>query len=121
MTLDSYASWKGLSPQEYKAKKEMIARGLIKRCEKYLPGISSNIEVMEIATPMTMERYGSSPEGAIYGFAQTPEQSGLRRPGYDTQVKGLYLTGGWVQPGAGVHACFVSGVDAADLVLKYLK
>ncbi|MFA5063596.1 MAG: NAD(P)/FAD-dependent oxidoreductase [Candidatus Omnitrophota bacterium] len=121
MVLDSYTNWKDLSPQDYKAKKEQVARKLIERCEKYLPGLSANIEVMEIATPKTMERYGSSPEGAIYGFAQTPAQSVLRRTGYCTQVRGLYLTGAWTQPGAGVHACFVSGVDAADTVLRYLK
>ena len=121
MTLDSYVNWKDLSPQEYKAKKERVARELIQRCEKYLPGLSANIEVMEIATPKTMARYGTSPEGAIYGFAQIPEQSVLRRLAYDTLVKGLYLTGAWVQPGAGVHACFVSGVDVVDSALKYLK
>jgi len=121
MTLDSYANWKGLAAQEYKAKKEMVAWKLIKRCEKYLPGLSSNIEVIEIATPKTMEHYGSAPCGAIYGFAQTPEQSVLRRLTCATQVKGLYLTGAWVQPGAGVHGCFVSGTDTADLVLKFLR
>lgn len=121
MALDSYANWEGLSPRDYKLKKEDVARRLIKRCEKYLPGLAENIEVMEVATPKTMERYGSSPEGAIYGFAQTPEQSVSRRPAIETKVKGLFLAGAWTRPGAGIHACFVSGIDAARLALKFLK
>ncbi|MFA5096826.1 MAG: FAD-dependent oxidoreductase, partial [Candidatus Omnitrophota bacterium] len=68
----------------------------------------------------TMERYGSSPEGAIYGFAQTAEQSALRRLPRETRVKGLYLAGSWTQPGGGIHACFISGIEAAHSALRFL-
>jgi prolycopene isomerase len=121
MAIDSYAHWNNLSAQEYQSKKQEAAKKLIQRAEKYLPGLSEAIEVMEIATPKTMERYGSSPDGAIYGFSQIPEQSVLRRCPLETSVKGLFLTGAWVQPGAGVHACFISGMDAAKLALRFLK
>ena len=121
MTIDSYANWDKLSPQEYKLKKQEVARKLIKRAEKYLPGLNETIEVMEVATPKTMERYGSAPQGAIYGFAQTPEQSVFRRLPLDTAVKGLFLAGAWTQPGAGIHACFISGIDVAGLALRFLK
>lgn len=121
MVLDSYANWEKLSPEEYKLKKQEVAQKLIKRAEEYLPGLTKAIEVIEMATPKTMARYGSSPCGAIYGFAQTPEQSVFRRCPLKTEVKGLFLTGSWTQPGAGVHACFVSGIDTANLALKILK
>jgi prolycopene isomerase len=91
------------------------------RAEKYLPGLSKYIEVIEAATPRTMSRFSASPEGAIYGFAQTPKQSGINRLSQETKVKGLFLTGAWTRPGGGIHACFISGIDAADLALKYLK
>jgi len=29
----------------------------------------------------------------------------------------LFLAGAWTRPGAGVHACFISGMDAAELAL----
>ncbi|MFH0854988.1 MAG: NAD(P)/FAD-dependent oxidoreductase [Candidatus Omnitrophota bacterium] len=121
MVMDSYDNWDNLSPEEYKAKKQEAAKKLIKRAEEYLPGLTRAIEVMEIATPKTMERYGSSPRGAIYGFAQTPEQSVFRRLPLKTDVRGLFLTGAWTQPGAGIHACFISGMDVASLALKLLK
>ncbi len=120
MALDSFANWQGLDPQEYARKKSEAAKILIQRAEKFLPGLWANIEVTEVATPITMQRYTLSPQGAIYGFAQTVAQSGINRLSQDTCVKGLFLAGAWTQPGGGVHACFVSGLDAAEKALGLL-
>ncbi|MFA5271758.1 MAG: NAD(P)/FAD-dependent oxidoreductase [Candidatus Omnitrophota bacterium] len=121
MTLDSYDNWKDLTGTAYQEKKKQLAQKLIERCEKYLPGLSKHIEIMEVATPNTMYRYTLTPEGAIYGFAHTVMQSGIFRLDQKTKIKGLYLAGAWTRPGAGVHACFISGLDAAELTLKYLR
>ncbi|MCK9604603.1 MAG: NAD(P)/FAD-dependent oxidoreductase [Candidatus Omnitrophica bacterium] len=121
MTLDNYANWRDLSEEQYQAKKKEVADKFIKRSEKYLPGLSKYIEVMEIATPRTMARFGTSPEGAIYGFAQTIGQSGINRLAQETKVKGLFLAGAWTMPGGGAHACFLSGIMAGELASKYLK
>lgn len=121
MILDSYANWKGFSEDEYKLRKEEAGNKLIERAEKYLPGLSANIEIKEIATPLTMQRFGMSPEGAIYGFAQTVGQSGINRVSQKTTIKGLFLAGAWTRPGHGVHGCFVSGIEAAGLALHYLN
>jgi len=120
MTFDLYKNWQGLTDDEYREKKKRLADKLIKRAEKLLPGLSSSIEVMEIATPRTMYRYTLSPEGAIYGFSHSVKQSGILRLSQETCVKGLYLAGAWTRPGAGVHACFISGFDAAEFALKFL-
>lgn len=120
MALDDYAGWDNLSEEEYKKKKMEVANQFISRAEKYLPGLSKHIEVMEAATPRTISRFGSSVKGAIYGFAQTLEQSSLNRLPHETKVKGLFLAGAWTQPGGGVHACFLSGIDAGKLVLGQL-
>lgn len=121
MTFDSYKNWEGLIDEEYKQKKKRLADKLIKRVDVLLPGLSGYIEVMEVATPRTMYRYTLSPEGAIYGFAHSVKQSGMFRLSQETCIKGLFLAGAWTRPGAGVHACFVSGFDAAELVLKFLR
>ncbi|MCU0651768.1 MAG: NAD(P)/FAD-dependent oxidoreductase [Candidatus Omnitrophica bacterium] len=121
MALDSYFNWNSLTDEEYRQKKIEAAQQLINRAEKYLPGLSSNIEVMEIASPRTMAHYGVSPEGAIYGFSQTVKQASINRLPQKTVIKGLILAGAWTQPGAGVHGCFVSGIDAANLALSQLR
>jgi len=120
MTFDSYANWNTLSQDEYNKKKKEMAGAILANLEKHLPGISAHIEVMETATPMTLKRFGSVPEGTIYGFAQTVAQSSINRLAQDTKIKGLFLAGAWTRPGCGVHGCLVSGKDAADLAGKIL-
>jgi prolycopene isomerase len=120
MAYDTYSRWQDLEEAVYKRRKEEAAGKLIQRAEKYLPGLSGHIEVMEVATPRTMQRFTLSPQGAIYGFAQTLAQSGIKRLSQETLVKGLFLAGAWTRPGHGVHGCFISGIDAADLALQFL-
>lgn len=121
VALDSFSNWQGLGDEDYKKKKRETADVLIGRAARILPGLTENIEVTEIATPRTMARYGASPQGAIYGFAQTVPQASINRLDQATKIKGLFLAGAWTRPGGGVHGCFVSGNDAADLALKYLR
>ncbi|MDP2940720.1 MAG: NAD(P)/FAD-dependent oxidoreductase [Candidatus Omnitrophota bacterium] len=121
MVLDQYSNWENLDPDAYARKKKEVAEKLIRRAEHYLPGLAENIECVEVATPLTLERYTLSPQGAIYGFAQTLEQSGIRRLSQEASVAGLFLAGAWTRPGHGVHACFFSGMEAADLASAYLK
>jgi prolycopene isomerase len=121
MSLDSYANWDNLTIEKYQKKKKEVAGIIVARLEKYLPGLLSHIEVLEVATPKTMERFGSAPEGAVYGFAQTVPQSSLNRLKRTTKIRGLFLAGAWTQPGCGMHGCTVSGIDAADLALRFLK
>ncbi len=119
--LDSYANWKGLTDEEYRKKKRKVSAAILAHLESYLPGISGHIEVLEVGTPRTIERFASLPEGAIYGLAQTVAQASLNRLNQKTKIKGLFLAGAWTRPGCGVHGCLVSGKDAAELVLKYLR
>jgi prolycopene isomerase len=121
MTFDAYKNWCDLNEEEYKKKKIEVADKLIQRVEKYLPGLAKNIEIIQIATPLTISRFGSTLEGAIYGFAHTVGQSALFRLSAETKIRGLYLAGAWTRPGCGVHGCFISGITAADLVLRFLK
>jgi phytoene desaturase len=121
MTLANYAGWGTLTTEEYDKKKKETADSIVANLEKYLPGLSSHIEVIEVGTPKTMERFAVLPQGAVYGFSQIVAQSSLSRLSQETDLKGLFLTGAWTRPGCGVHGCLVSGIDAADLALKFLK
>lgn len=121
ITYAAYSDWVNLDKEQYRQKKAKVANILIRRAQQYLPGLERHIEVMEVATPLTFERYSDSPEGAIYGFAQTPQQAVINRLSPETKIRGLFLAGAWTQPGAGVHACFISGFNAAEIALKVLR
>jgi 1-hydroxycarotenoid 3,4-desaturase len=60
-------------------------------------------------------RYPGS-AGAIYGRASHGMMSALNRPSARTKIKGLYLAGGTVHPGAGVPMAALSGIAAARAI-----
>ena len=121
MSLANYADWDNLTEEEYQKKKKEVGDSIVASLEKYFSGLSSHIEVIEVGTPKTIERYAAIPNGAIYGFDETVGQSSINRLPQKTKIKGLFLTGAWTTPGCGVHGCFVSGVDAAELALNFLN
>ncbi len=102
----------------YKALKEKVADVLIKRAEKYLPGLRKYIEVKEIGTPRTMERYTLNPGGTIFGWEYNREQSLLKRLPQETPIENLYLAGAWTFPGGGQSAVLISGNMTADMILS---
>ncbi len=118
ISTQGYEPWKKFEADYFKGEKgaynrekSRIADLLIDRAEKqFLPGLRDAIEVMEVATPLTNVRFTSNPQGAIYGWDQTVDNSGNRRFPAATPIKGLYLSGAWTAPGGGYGACIPSGL-----------
>lgn len=97
----------------YKKEKERITEILINKAEKLvIPGLRSMIEVKEAATPLTNLRYTKNPEGAIYGYEQSLDNSFMNRIQSATPFKGLYLASAWGGPGGGYVPCLDSGRKA---------
>ncbi len=106
----------------YNREKTRIADLMIQQVEKVLlPGLSKAIEEKEIGTPLTNRRYTANYRGAIYGFDQTLDNSGLRRLPHKTPVKNLYLTGAWTSPGHGYGAVIASGLQCFGEIMKEWK
>jgi phytoene dehydrogenase-like protein len=53
---------------EYRGCKNHLAKEIIRIAEKILPGLSSSIEVMEVATPLTYQDWGNRYQGSIAGW-----------------------------------------------------
>ncbi|MEL6736777.1 MAG: FAD-dependent oxidoreductase, partial [Pseudomonadota bacterium] len=56
--------------------------------------------------------------GALYGRASHGWTASFARPGSKTKLPGLYLAGGSVHPGAGVPMATLSGMLAAQQIMK---
>ncbi|KAG5556337.1 hypothetical protein RHGRI_006814 [Rhododendron griersonianum] len=57
-TTASMEDWKGMSQEDYEAKKELVAEEIISRLEnKLFPGLKSSIVFKEVGTPKTHRRY----------------------------------------------------------------
>jgi phytoene dehydrogenase-like protein len=105
----------------YKAYKEQVARSYISRAETFLPELSKHVEVMEVATPLTIRGYTLNPQGSIFGWDNVPEQSTLSRLTQQTPVSNLYLAGAWTFPGGGQSAVIISGTIAARVILQAMS
>ena len=128
MMLSGYEPWRRFEADyfadrkdAYHNEKERIARALIEEAEKWvIPGLSSMIEVMEAATPLTNIRYTGNPEGAIYGYEQSMDNAYMTRLEQRTPFKGLYLASAWTKQGGGYQPCLGSGADAFKALIKDL-
>jgi len=115
----SWRYWYDMQQEDraaYDAEKQRVAREALARIETHHPGISSRVEVTDVATPYTTWRYTLNRRGSWGGWLMTPKamMTSIRRtlPGLDR----FYMAGQWVMPGGGVPPCLYSGRHAIQLL-----
>jgi phytoene dehydrogenase-like protein len=114
MLSSDYSYWKKLSEDRdaYNRKKEETGKILQDLLEQRFPGISSQIEMMNIATPMTFERYTGNWKGCFEGWLITPLNANVMMKPMSQTLPGLndfYMCGQWVEPGGGLPTGVMSG------------
>ena len=82
------------------------------------PGLRNHIELCDVATPVTHERYTGNRGGSIMAAKATGRNIRHRVAGYRTPVKNLYLGGHWAEYGGGVPVAVRAGANSALLVLR---
>ncbi|MCS5582210.1 MAG: NAD(P)/FAD-dependent oxidoreductase [Pseudomonadales bacterium] len=98
------------------AKAEYMSR-LVNMAGQYIPGLENHILFIEGGSPATMMRYSRNHQGAAYGWAMSPQQVGPARIDNCSPVNGLYFSGHWSSPGAGVYGVTLSGIQTVQKVL----
>jgi phytoene dehydrogenase-like protein len=114
MLKSDYDYWKSLAQERtaYVQKKEEIGRTVVGLLEQRFPGISSLVEVIDVATPLTFERYTGNWKGSFEGWLITPENSRVIMKPMSQSLPGLnnfYMCGQWVEPGGGLPTAVMSG------------
>ena len=115
---DTYDFWKkakeeGRYEKEKQSLSDQISRAL---CKKY-PQLEGKIDVIDIATPLTYERY----TGAYHGSWMTMLHKGDKfkaYPGCCKSVKNLYFAGHRIMPPGGLPLAFDTGRRAAQMLCK---
>jgi prolycopene isomerase len=115
LTLTTLAPW--APPEAWRARKQAYLERMLGLAERRLPGLRDSLLFAEGGSPSTVLDYTWNAEGAIYGWALSPEQIGRSRPANATGIPGLWLAGHWAQPGGGVYGVLTSGVNAARSIL----
>jgi 1-hydroxycarotenoid 3,4-desaturase len=81
-------------------------------------GLSLSTLEEQITAPQDFAALFPATGGALYGMASHGWRASFQRPGVRSRIRGLYLAGGSAHPGAGVPMAALSGMAAADQILK---
>ena len=111
-----YEFWKARleDPSAYASEKENITRAYIGALEQIWPGISSQVEMCNIATPLTFERRTGNFRASITGWSLTPEQAGANIPKTLPGLENFWMVGQWVYPGGGLPAGVSTGREVME-------
>ena len=104
-----YDLWEGMSPSIYKKEKKQIQQDAVRLLEGEYPGIGGDIDVCDVATPLTNIRYTGAYRGAYEGFLPTGRNIRTSLPMTLQGLKGFYLAGQWLFPGGGLPPAAQSG------------
>ena len=119
----NHAYWAELHQERerYDAEKQQIAIGVIERLERRILGIKGQVEAVDVATPITTERYTGNWQGSIEGWLPTTQTAGLMVRGMDKTVPGLqnfHMVGQWVELGGGLPPAAQSGRNVIRAICK---
>ena len=98
----------------YKAAKEKLGKDVIDRLDQKFGRIRDCVEVTDVATPATFNRYTGNWKGSIQGWMPSGDlfaPSSVRHvlPG----LKNFYMTGHWMEPGGGLPVALMMGRNVA--------
>jgi phytoene dehydrogenase-like protein len=119
-----YDYWKAIHvrPDQYQAAKGMAVEFILDALEDRYPGTRQAVQVVDVATPLTYERYTGNYRGSIHGWALTSRKlnmmmgSGMRKtlPG----LADFFMIGQWVEPAGNVELSVASGRDVIKDLCK---
>jgi phytoene dehydrogenase-like protein len=119
MRFDSpWELWKDIDAVEYKKEKEKIEEDAKAILEKRYPGISSNIEVCDVATPITDVNYTGVWKGSYEGFMPSSKNLLDNLSPTIPGLKKFYMAGQWLFPGGGLPPAGQSGKWVIQYICK---
>ncbi|MFZ2054411.1 MAG: NAD(P)/FAD-dependent oxidoreductase [Candidatus Aminicenantales bacterium] len=113
-----YDYWQALgrTPERYRIEKETTARTVISLLDRRYPGLSGQVEMWDVATPLTFERYTGNRRGSFIGWDLTPQTFMMPMSKTLPGLRDFYMAGQWVAPGGGLPMVALSGRNVIQLI-----
>ncbi len=116
-----YTFWKKLRemPELYEAEKRRVAGEVITALDARYPGLAAQVEMVDVATPVTFERYTGNWQGSSQGWVPTPQASNGTAWFSKKTLPGLerfYLAGQWVEIIGGVPSAAFSARTLLQMI-----
>jgi phytoene dehydrogenase-like protein len=117
----SYGLWRDMhrKPERYRHEKEHIAQTVINLLRRRFPGLREQIEVVDVATPMTTLRYtgnGHGYRGSMGGMIRALV-TGWRLSRTLPRLKNFYMVGQW----AGIPGVPMAAAMGRDIVAEICR
>ncbi|WP_396136525.1 phytoene desaturase family protein, partial [Chamaesiphon sp. VAR_48_metabat_403] len=105
----------------YDAEEIQESQILIDLLERFYPGIKGDIEFVDVATPLTYERYTGNWQGSSCGWLLTKQTLPLSIKGLPKtlpKLRKFYEIGQWVEPGGSVPVVAMSGRNIIQQICR---
>lgn len=114
-----YFWWKARKEDgTYKAEKQRVADDVISVVEERYPELKGKLEVIDVVTPCTYERYLNTRHGSFQGFVHTARGKALMQKGVVSGLKGFILSGQCIFQSGGLPPAVITGKFAAQRICK---
>ncbi len=117
-----YGFWQHIYGRKlYDTEQQQVADIVLGLLERFYPGIRADVEVCDVATPLSYERYAGNWQGSSCGWLLTKQTLPMLIAGLGKRLPGLrslYMAGQWVEPGGNVPAAAMSGRNAIRLLCR---
>ena len=115
-----FQRWKKLrqDPGGYAAEKLRIADEVIRALDTRFPGLKARVDMVDVATPVTYERYTGNWLGSYQGWLITPRTMGMRMKKTLPGLGSFYMAGQWVEVGGGLPAAAMSGRHVVQIMCR---
>ncbi|MBN1413808.1 MAG: NAD(P)/FAD-dependent oxidoreductase [Bacteroidales bacterium] len=117
----AWEDWENIGAEDYKRLKDLFKDKGIKLLEKHYPGITCNIEVIDVATPKTNVKYTGVWKGAYEGFLPTGNMVKKTLKPTIPGLKSFYMIGQWMFPGGGLPPAAQSGQWVMQMICRNRK
>lgn len=122
VTEGSYSYWKGLrvDMEKYRQEKEVVYKKVLEILEKRFHGITEQVEVFDVTTPVTVERFTCN----FHGLQPWPVQKGemkIMMNGLSKtlpDLKNFYMAGQWAGAMIGISNAAITGRNVVKELCK---
>lgn len=118
-----YDAWKALAKdsKSYHREKLRIGEEVLRAIEIHFPQMKGKLTLLDVATPITYERYCNAYRGAFMSFLPAVNGKMMAHTGRVKGLHNIYLSGQWLQPPGGLPVALVTGKDTILRLCKIKK
>lgn len=112
------AHWYALAEDRvrYDAARAELGATVVEAMERAVPGFRQRVLLVDVATPVTVDRYTKNHQGHFMTFLPPPGRPPTPLPRTVPGVRDFWLAGMWVEPPGGLPNALRSGRHTAEVI-----